>query len=46
MQAEFKAGHFERGVIEGIAAVSQQLAKYFPAQGAGRNELPDAPLMI
>jgi len=35
MQAEFKAGHFERGVIEGIAAVSQQLAKYFPAKAPG-----------
>jgi uncharacterized membrane protein len=46
MQAEFKAGHFERGVIEGIAAVSQQLAKHFPAHGAGRNELPDAPVVI
>jgi uncharacterized membrane protein YgcG len=46
MQAEFKAGHFERGVIEGIEAVSQQLAKYFPAHGAGRNELPDAPVVI
>jgi uncharacterized membrane protein YgcG len=46
MQAEFRAGHFERGVIEGIEAVSQQLAKYFPAHGAGRNELPDAPVVI
>ena len=46
MQAEFKAGHFERGVIEGIEAVSQQLAKHFPAHGAGRNELPDAPVVI
>lgn len=46
MEAEFKAGDFERGVIEGIGAVSQQLAKYFPAHGAGRNELPDAPVVI
>jgi uncharacterized membrane protein len=46
MEAEFKAGHFEHGVIEGIEAVSQQLAKHFPAHGAGRNELPDAPVVI
>ncbi|HEY3794307.1 MAG TPA: TPM domain-containing protein [Bradyrhizobium sp.] len=46
MEAEFRAGHFERGVIKGIEAVSQHLAKYFPAHGAGRNELPDAPLVI
>ena len=32
MEAEFRAANFEGGVIKGIAAVSQQLAKYFPAQ--------------
>src|SRR6478609_1171247 len=46
MEAEFGAGQFERGVILGIEAVSQQLAKYFPRHGAGRNELPDAPVVI
>jgi uncharacterized membrane protein len=46
MEAEFRAGHFERGVIEGIAAVSRQLATHFPAQGAGSNELPDAPVVM
>jgi uncharacterized membrane protein len=46
MEAEFRAGHFERGVIEGIAAVSRQLARYFPAQGPGPNELPDAPVVM
>jgi len=46
MEAEFRSGHFERGVILGIEAVSQQLAKYFPGHGAGRNELPDAPVVI
>jgi uncharacterized membrane protein len=46
MEAEFRAGHFERGVIEGIEAVSRQLAMYFPAHGAGPNELPDAPVVM
>ena len=46
MEAEFGAVQFERGVILGIEAVSQQLAKYFPRHGAGRNELPDAPVVI
>jgi uncharacterized membrane protein len=46
MEVDFKAGNFESGVIRGIAEVSQQLAKYFPAHGAGRNELPDAPVVI
>ncbi len=46
MEADFRARHFESGVIRGIEAVSRQLAKYFPAQGRGPNELPDAPLVI
>ena len=46
MQAEFVQGNFEAGVVKGIAAVSQQLAKYFPRSGAGSNELPDAPVVI
>jgi uncharacterized membrane protein len=46
MEAEFRAGHFESGVIKGIEAVSRQLTVHFPAQGAGRNELPDAPVVM
>jgi uncharacterized membrane protein len=46
MEAEFRAGNFERGVIAGIEAVSRQLAMHFPAHGAGRNELPDAPVVM
>jgi uncharacterized membrane protein len=46
MQTEFTQGNFKAGVIEGIQAVSQQLAKYFPKRGAGSNELPDAPVVI
>jgi uncharacterized membrane protein len=46
METEFKAGNFQRGVIRGIEAVSQQLAAHFPKHGAGRNELPDAPVVI
>jgi uncharacterized membrane protein len=45
MEAEFRAGRFERGVISGIEAVSRQLARHFPARG-GRNELPDTPVVI
>src|ERR1700733_15128821 len=38
MEKDFKAGNFARGVIRGIAQVSQQLALHFPKHGAGRNE--------
>jgi uncharacterized membrane protein len=46
MEVDFKAGNFEGGVIKGIAAVSRQLATYFPKHGKGPNELPDAPVVI
>jgi uncharacterized membrane protein len=46
MEIDFKAGNFESGVIKGIAAVSRQMATYFPAQAGDRNELPDAPVVI
>jgi uncharacterized membrane protein len=46
MEAEFRQGQFERGVIDGIAAVSDVLAQYFPPQSGGRNELPDQPVVM
>jgi uncharacterized membrane protein len=46
METDFRAGNFEGGVIKGIGEVSRQLATYFPKHGAGRNELPDAPVVI
>ena len=46
MEIEFRAGNYERGVIKGIEAVSRELAKHFPRTGGGRNELPDAPVVI
>ena len=46
METDFKAGNFSGGVIRGIEAVSKQLAAHFPKTGAGRNELPDAPVVM
>ena len=46
MEADFRSGNFSGGVIKGIAAVSQQLAAYFPKRGTGPNELPDAPVVL
>ena len=46
METDFRAGNFQGGVIKGIEAVSRELATHFPAQGAGRNELPDAPVVM
>jgi uncharacterized membrane protein len=46
MEEHFRSGNYERGVIKGIEAVSRELAKHFPANGSGPNELPDTPVMI
>lgn len=46
MEADFRAGRFQLGVIKGIAAVSRELAKYFPPTPGGLNELPDRPVVI
>jgi uncharacterized membrane protein len=46
METEFGKGNFEGGVLKGIAAVTRHLAKHFPKHGAGRNELPDAPVVM
>ena len=46
MEADFRAGDFERGVIKGIEAVSRELATHFPRSGGGTNELPDAPVVM
>jgi uncharacterized membrane protein len=46
MEVDFRNGNFSGGVIKGIAAVSHELARYFPKQGAGPNELPDTPVVI
>lgn len=46
MEADFRAGQFKTGVLKGIAAVSRELATYFPPDGHPRNELPDKPIVI
>ena len=46
MEAEFRAGNFAGGAIEGIDAVSRLLASHFPRHGGGKNELPDAPVVM
>jgi uncharacterized membrane protein len=46
MEADFRAGRFEQGVMQGIAAVSRELAKHFPPHAGETNELPDAPVVM
>ena len=46
MESDFRAGNFQAGVIKGIEAVSRQLAAHFPKHGPGKNELPDAAVVM
>jgi uncharacterized membrane protein len=46
MENDFEAGNFAGGVVRGIEAVSKQLAAHFPKHGGGKNELPDAPVVM
>lgn len=46
MEAAFREGRFEQGVIAGIDAVTQHLALHFPNDGAAPNELPDTPVVL
>jgi len=46
MESDFRSGRFKTGVLKGIAAVSRELATYFPPDVHPRNELPDKPIVI
>lgn len=47
MEAEFRNGNFEAGVLQGIARITAILQRHFPARDReNRNELPDAPVIV
>jgi uncharacterized membrane protein len=46
MEALFKQGQFETGVLHGIAQISMLLARHYPANATNHNELPNAPVII
>ena len=46
MEAEFRAGHFEVGVILGVRAIGEHLARHFPGDDSNPNELGDKPVII
>lgn len=46
MEALFRQGKFEAGVLHGIAEIGALLAKHYPATGENNNELPNAPVII
>lgn len=46
MRERFGANDYLRGVIDGVNAVSDILARHFPDDGSTRNELADAPVVL
>jgi len=44
MEQAFRQGEFERGVLDGVAATSQLIARNFPTSDA--NELPNQPVLL
>ena len=46
MEAAFRQGKFEEGVIAGISGVGKHLAQHYPQHGAKTNELPDTPVVM
>ena len=46
IETAFRDGRFADGVEQGIAEISALLAQHSPRTGAGRNELPDAPVVL
>jgi len=46
MEEHFRAGRYQEGAIVGVRAVSDLLARDFPADGRHRNELPDRPVVM
>jgi uncharacterized membrane protein YgcG len=46
MEAAFREGHFESGVVAGIHALGEHLRRHFPARSDKPNEIPDAPVLL
>ena len=46
MEAAFRQGDYEGGVVGGIRDVTRHLAEHFPPIGGDRNELPDKPVVL
>lgn len=46
MEALFRQGRFEAGVLHGIAKISEYLVQYYPASEHNPDELSNAPVVI
>ena len=47
MQRAFSGGEYEKGALEGVAAITEILARHFPSDGQRNvDELPDRPVFL
>jgi len=46
MEAAFRQGNFEAGVLAGIHAMGEHLSRHFPARSGKPNEMPDRPVVL
>lgn len=46
MEVSFRAGDFQAGVLEGIEAITDILAREYPSTGKSPNEIPDQPVVM
>lgn len=46
MEALFRKGQFEAGVLQGITHISAELEKHFPQTGVSKNEVSNKPLVM
>lgn len=46
IEAHFRAGRFEQGMLEAVQAVADLLALHFPAAAGNPNELSDRPILL
>ncbi len=46
MEARFRQGQFEAGIVEGIQKIGEQLEQHYPSQGKKPNELINSPIII
>ncbi|MCB5186518.1 TPM domain-containing protein [Methylobacillus caricis] len=46
MEARFRQGKFEEGVIYGITEIGKSLQQHFPSAGEGKNELSNRPIVL
>jgi uncharacterized membrane protein len=46
MEAAFRSGNFEAGVLAGVRTVGEHLSRHFPARNGKFNEMPDRPVLL